>query len=176
MRHVRLQLLVEPGQHDRRLLRRQVCQHQGDRLRVLVGEEGEQLAGIGPAHPLERHLRQGGAQPFHDLVGAFVADALGQQRASQLETAAAGHVGAAEGVARLGQYRLGVVVGHLAQPDDLGREVLDHLVGEPGHDLDGLLPAQLDEQDRGLAQAGQPVRGDSHRSSAAQLFRWLSQP
>jgi hypothetical protein len=47
VRDVGLQIFGEPGQDLRRELRRHVSQDEGDRLRVLILDEGEQLARIG---------------------------------------------------------------------------------------------------------------------------------
>lgn len=77
----------------------------GDGLRVLIGQEGEQLPGVGLADALERHLGQGGAEALHDLLGPVAAQTLGQQLPGQVHTAAGTGLGG-QVVVRLGQHRL----------------------------------------------------------------------
>ena len=66
------------------------------------------------------------AEAIHDLFGALGADAAREQLLGQLDAAAAGdRVGEQRGV-RLADDGLGVVPGDVAQPHDLGGELLDH--------------------------------------------------
>ena len=63
-----------------------VREHERDRLRVLVLEVGEHLAGVGPAQELERRRDHRDAEVVEDLVGLAAAEARLEQLARGLSS------------------------------------------------------------------------------------------
>ena len=80
-RDVALQLFGERAQHHRAGVGVHVREHERDRLRVLVLEIGEHLAGVGAAQELERRRDHRDAEVVEDLVGLAAAEARFEQLA-----------------------------------------------------------------------------------------------
>ena len=80
-RDVALQLFGERAQHHRGRVGMHVREHERDRLRVLVLEVREHLAGVGPAQELERRRDHRDAEVVEDLVGLAAAEARLEQLA-----------------------------------------------------------------------------------------------
>ena len=153
---------------------RQVGQDQRDGLRVLVGDDVEDLGGVGLAQELERAHLDGAGQARHDLLGVLGAERLLEDRAGVVEPAL--------GDVLLGQRDLVELLDHLvlalgrdvADAGDLERELVDLLLAQVlEHGRRGL-GAQAHEQDRGLLPPGQrrahgraPVPSSQPRSSCA---------
>ena len=145
----------EPGQHLGRLRGGQVGQHQRDDLRVLVLEEGDQLADVGVAQRGERHLGVDDVEPRQDALGLVLAQAGGQDLAGEVDAAAADEALGGHQAVELVHDAVDVVGLHRAQPHQLAGERLDLARAQLGQQDAGLLLGHLGEEDRGLAQAGQ---------------------
>jgi hypothetical protein len=164
-RHVALHLLLEAAEHDRRLVGRQMCEDERHRLRVLAGEEVEDLAGVGAPEELEGRLGHHLAQPGEDLAGA-----LGAERRFE-EVAGAIHAATREVVVRLGHHgelderRLGVLTLDRLRLHDLRRDPRDVALAEQPHDLRGAIAAELQQHDGGFLRTAQVVeRRELHRA------------
>jgi hypothetical protein len=141
-----------------------VCEHQRDRLRVLVLHVRQQLARVGVAEEVERHVGHRRLQPVQDQRGAFGAQGCLQQLAGVLQAADAGVLGGRHGV-ELVDHVADDVGFQLAQPGDLGGQLLDLVLGQAGQHPGRVLLAHPDQQDRGLAQTrqrGRAQRGGAH--------------
>ncbi len=143
---------------QRCLLRGQVREDQGDRLRVLVLQEAEQLPGVGTSEELERQLRDRGLEPSHDLAGPLAAEPLLEQLPRVAEPALGRPASRRRGLDELLDDGVRDLRLDVLQPGDLGDELLHLGLRQDAQDARGLLLPELHEQDRCLAQPGQ-LRG-----------------
>ena len=135
-----------------------VREHERDRLRVLVLEIGEDLAGVGPAQELERCRDHRDAEVVEDLVGLAAAEARLEQLACG-RVAALGHMGA-RGVdlGELVEHLVDLVDLEMPEARDLGHDLGDLLLAQGPQHRGRALLAGLHEQDRGLLRTGELLR------------------
>ena len=153
-------------QHGQSTIGRQLGEHEGDGLRVLVGQDGGGDRGVQGGERPEMGPDGCPADPGHDGLGFGRApQGLGQQVPGHLGTALGG-AGLALGLGDEVFHDLvdeGLV--HRAEIGDLGHDLFDFVVVQGLDDAGSPLLAQRDEQERGLAGTAHPVGGVSHQRS-----------
>ena len=157
-RDVALQLLGQRAQHHRAGVGVHVREDERDRLRVLVLEVGEHLAGVGAAQELERRRDHRDAEVVEDLVGLAAAEARLEQLARG-RVAALRHVGA-RGVdlGELVEHLFDLVDLEMVEARDLRHDLGDLLLAQRPQHRGRALLARLHEQDRSLLGAGELLR------------------
>ena len=148
-----------------------VREHERDRLRVLVLEVREHLAGVGAAEELERRRDHRDAEVVEDLVGLVAAEARLEQLARGL-VSALGDVGArGERVAELAHHLFDLVELEVVQPRDLGHDLGDFLLAQRAQDRRRAVLPDLHHEDRGLLHAAEATRHGYVLRSASQERR-----
>jgi hypothetical protein len=137
VRHLGLLVGGEGRQHLGRLRGRQVGQHQRDDLRVLVLEEGDQLADVDVAQRGEGHLGVDDVEPGEDALGLVLAEAGRQDLAGEVDAAAADEALGGHELVELREHAVDVGGLHRAELHDLAGERLDL----PGVSFDSSSPA-----------------------------------
>ena len=135
LRDVGAGVVVEPGEHRRGLLGAQVGEHEGDRLRQLAVEQGDDLPGLGVVEELERLAGHGRGEAVHHAGGPLGAERRLEQPEGDVLAAARRHAAAHGEVVELGERLLGDGGVDAAQPDDLGGDLLGLDLGELLHHL-----------------------------------------
>src|SRR3546814_5338005 len=118
-------------------------------------------------------LFRSGVEPLHDLGRALLAQGLLEQLLGELETATRDVRAGESHVAELGEHLLGLRAADRFQAGDLAGDPFDVGLVEVGHHLGGAVPAELDQQDRGLATpAGlwSARRSEEHTSELQSLM------
>src|SRR5579883_110638 len=132
-----------------------MAQNEGDRLGVLLLEEGGQLGGLGLAEEVERPRAHPIGEPLQHFAGARLAEGLGEHLP--------GVVRPAHGQVVLGRGQLvafledlvGLLVIQGADRHDLQGQLLDLALGHVAEHLRGELRAEGHEHRRGLAPPAQ---------------------
>ena len=141
-RDVALLLFGQRAHHHRRRFGVHVREHERDRLRVLVLEVREHLAGVGAAEELERRRDHRDAEVVEDLVGLGAAEARLEELARGL-VAALGDVGARdERVAELAHHLFDLVQLEVMEPRDLRHDLGDFLLAHRPQDRSRRAPCR----------------------------------